>query len=66
MTVVGLLIRYPFRLPATYYVEYLPVIFDWGSIVPVMILAPLLSVLAALYPAWCAVKGSPVEVIRYE
>ncbi|MBI2083150.1 MAG: FtsX-like permease family protein [Deltaproteobacteria bacterium] len=66
ITAVILLIRYPFRLPTTYYVDYLPVILDWGSILFVMALAPFLSIVAALYPASQAVKGSPIEVIRYE
>ncbi len=63
---VFLLQRYPVRLPTTYYLEHLPVHLDLQDVFLVLLLVPLLTVLAALYPAIQAAKPSPVEVLRYE
>lgn len=57
---------YPLRLPATYYLQYLPILVNPAEVFAVLAGVPILSVLAAFYPAYQASKPSPVEVLRYE
>lgn len=63
---VGYLIRHPLTLPSTYYVNYLPVTLDWAVVVGVAIVAPLVALVAALYPARQATQPSLVELLRHE
>ena len=63
---VSFLIRHPVRLPTTYYVEYLPLTLSPGLVLGIGLLAPLLAVAAALYPAFASTRLSPVELLRYE
>lgn len=58
--------RHPLPLPATYYLEHLPILVAPSEVIFVLLFVPLLTVLAALYPAVQAGKRSPVEVLRYE
>lgn len=66
ITVCWLLKKYPFQLPTTYYLEYLPIRMEVRDVVLILMMAPLLSLLSALYPARQAAQGSPVEVLRHE
>ncbi len=63
---VRILVEHPLRLPSTYYVEYLPLDLSFGTALWVLGLAPLLAILAALYPAWQSVQHPPTELLRYE
>ncbi len=64
--VTSILQSHPLRLPSTYYVEYLPIVVDWGNIALVLCLVPVLTMLAGCYPAWEAGRPSPVDVLRHE
>ncbi|HET8656791.1 MAG TPA: lipoprotein-releasing ABC transporter permease subunit [Longimicrobiaceae bacterium] len=63
-----LLDRYKFiSIPGDiYFVDHLPVAFDWSNIVLIFALSMLISFLATLYPAWQAARLYPVEAIRHE
>jgi lipoprotein-releasing system permease protein len=63
---VQFFIRFPIRLPSAYYVQHLPLKMDPGITAFVLILSPCLALLAALYPALRAGRGSLTEIIRYE
>ncbi len=52
--------------PSVYFISRLPSRLEWGDVVFVSIAAAVLSVLAALYPAWRASRVAPAEVLRYE
>ncbi|MEL7047162.1 MAG: FtsX-like permease family protein, partial [Pseudomonadota bacterium] len=52
--------------PNVYFISRLPSRLEWGDVAFVSIAAALLSVLAALYPAWRASRVAPAEVLRYE
>lgn len=56
----------PLKLPSPYYLDYLPVKIDLMTLVFVMILAPLLSILAAWYPAYRGGRFDLSETLRYE
>ncbi len=60
------LIRYPVKLPTTYYVEYLPLELDGLSTLIVLLLAPFLALIAAWYPARRAGRLGITELLRYE
>lgn len=64
--VVFILKKYPIPLPATYYLQHLPVVLKPLEAALVLVFVPLLTTLAALYPALQASRPSPVEVFRYE
>ena len=49
-----------------YYLDKIPALLDWGQSLLVAFSALLLSLLAALLPAYQATRLKPVEVIRYE
>ncbi|MEM9759582.1 MAG: lipoprotein-releasing ABC transporter permease subunit [Pseudomonadota bacterium] len=52
--------------PNVYFISRLPSRLEWGDVAFVSIAAALLSVVAALYPAWRASRVAPAEVLRYE
>lgn len=64
--VTFLLRQHPIRLPSTYYLENLPILVEPKEVLFVLLLVPVLTTLAALYPAYEAGRLSPVEVLRYE
>ncbi len=49
-----------------YYLESLPVHVRWFDVAVIVTTALVVSVIAALYPAWRASRLDPVEAIRYE
>ncbi len=57
---------YPIKVPSAYYLDYLPVKFDPISILWVVLLAPLLALLAAWYPARKSGNFDIAESLRYE
>jgi lipoprotein-releasing system permease protein len=63
-----LLDRYQFiKLPGdVYFVDRLPVAFDWADISLILFLSMVISFLATIYPARQAAKLFPVEAIRHE
>jgi lipoprotein-releasing system permease protein len=62
----GLLYYYPIQLPPSYYVEFLPIAFSATFTIGVALLAPLVCLLAALYPAYQVAQRGVVEVLHYE
>ena len=49
-----------------YYLDYMPSEILWSDIWRISLASLSLSLLATLYPAWCAAKTDPVESLRYE
>jgi lipoprotein-releasing system permease protein len=66
LTASWLLTKYPVPLPSSYYIESLPIAVEASDVVAVLLLVPLVTFLAALYPARQAGRVSPVEALRYE
>jgi lipoprotein-releasing system permease protein len=59
--------RYRFPLDTNvYYLDSLPVVVEWQSVVSVVVAALVICFLATLYPAGRAAKLDPVEGLRYE
>jgi lipoprotein-releasing system permease protein len=68
---LGLLITWvihaTYELPGdVYYISKIPVHLVWTDALAVCGAALLISLVAALYPAWQAAKLSPAEGLRYE
>jgi ABC-type lipoprotein release transport system permease subunit len=57
---------FPYELPNSYYVQYLPVAFDPLYLALILIAGPLISLLAGWYPARQACRPVIAEVLRYE
>jgi lipoprotein-releasing system permease protein len=57
---------FPYELPPSYYIRTMPVAFDPFYIVLIVIMGPLISIVAGLYPARQACLPTIAEVIRYE
>jgi len=51
---------------SVFFVDYLPSKIEWSDVVLVAVIAILLSLLAALYPAWLAFRTQPAEALRYD
>jgi lipoprotein-releasing system permease protein len=52
--------------PSVYFISRLPSQLLWSDVLMVGSAATVLSVIAALYPAWRASRIAPAEVLRYE
>ena len=52
--------------PNVYFISRLPARLQWSDVLRVTAAAVVLSLLAALYPAWRASRVAPAEVLRYE
>ncbi|EAQ97895.1 lipoprotein-releasing ABC transporter permease subunit [Congregibacter litoralis] len=52
--------------PSVYFISRLPSELLWTDVLAVSAAAAMLSVLAAIYPAWRASRIAPAEVLRYE
>jgi len=57
---------FPYELPSTYYIPYLPISLEPLGILLILLLGPLMSMVAGLYPASQASKPIIAEVLRYE
>jgi len=62
---VGLTI-FPYRLPASYYIDSLPVSLEPINVFLMILLGPVISLLAGLYPAWQSTRYGIARVLRYE
>ncbi|MBI2345937.1 MAG: ABC transporter permease [Deltaproteobacteria bacterium] len=60
------LARHPIRLPATFYLDHLPV--EWHGLrcAAIGLAGIMLAVAAAVVPAWRLRRFSPTEALRYE
>ncbi|MFH0799782.1 MAG: ABC transporter permease [Pseudomonadota bacterium] len=58
--------RYPIRLPASYYLDWLPVDTNPVAAVAFALVGVAIAVVSSIYPVRQAMKLSPVEVLRYE
>lgn len=56
----------PLKVPSPYYLDYLPIQMDPLVLLYVFILAPLLSFVAAFYPAYRGGRFEMAENLRYE
>ncbi|MFA5779675.1 MAG: lipoprotein-releasing ABC transporter permease subunit [Elusimicrobiota bacterium] len=72
-TILGILIsfilkKYKFiKLPAdVYYIDKLPVKIVFSDIILIIFVSIIITLLAAIYPAWKASRIEPCEAIRYE
>jgi lipoprotein-releasing system permease protein len=54
------------KLPPIYYVDRLPVNVNFHDVSVIIVMSLIVSVAAALYPAYKASKLEPVEALRYE
>jgi len=61
-----LLIKYPMPLPTSYYLETLPIAVDASDIACILALVPVVTILAALYPARQSTRTGIVEALRSE
>jgi len=57
---------FPYRLPPSYYVEFLPISVAWGPVLLALAVGPLVGFLVGFYPARQATKSEVAEVLRYE
>lgn len=57
---------FPYRLPPSYYIEYLPIVIEPLQITIMVLVGPLVSLIAGLYPAWQATRYGIAGVLRYE
>lgn len=51
---------------SVFFVDYLPSKIELSDVVIVSLVAIVLSLIAALYPAWLAFRTQPAEALRYE
>lgn len=58
--------RYPIRLPATYYLDFLPVEMEWGTTIVILITGLVLALLSASIPVRVASKMEILEMLREE
>jgi len=60
------LLGFSFLNSEVYPIDYLPSVLVWSDVVMVVIVALILNFVATLYPALCAARTRPAEVLRYE
>lgn len=58
--------HYPIRLPATYYLDFLPVEISLGTTIAILITGLVLALLSATYPVRVASKMEILEMLREE
>ncbi|MFA4972743.1 MAG: ABC transporter permease [bacterium] len=58
--------RRPFRLPDSYYLDYLPVDLSFTHAIAFAIVGVAVAIAASIYPVSQAAGQDPVEVLRYE
>lgn len=63
---LGVLHRFPVRLPATYYLDYLPAEIQWSSVAIILSLGICLALISAWYPVWVASKVEILPMLREE
>lgn len=66
LTVCLWLTWFPYQLPPSYYVEFLPISVEWGPVLLALLTGPVIGFLVGLYPARQATGPNIAEVLRYE
>jgi lipoprotein-releasing system permease protein len=52
--------------PNVYFISQIPSELRWGDVLFICVAGISMSILATLYPAYCAAQIAPAEVLRYE
>jgi len=60
------LFQVKFLAKDVYQISEVPSDLIWSDVITIVMVSFVLSLLATLYPSWCASKINPAEALRYE